>query len=201
MQVSSEDDEEVSLEDKENEEVSCKLKGAGRANSVLTSWLGNGNGNKRKTSTSNQKISVKRTKGRAFRCQQASIVEEANLTEIIETPLEAIDFSEYQIDLSASKLLPCDTGFLQNNSKTLSCVGDGNCMFRAVSLLLCGNEERYMVQLRKLVCDYIEENVENMANHKAFTVSVPDSKSANRNDDDFVFVQSLSAAARDVWYK
>ena len=109
---------------------------------------------------------TKRQKGgKHFRVQVAQEVKE--LLDLLNIPLEAIDLSTHPIDALGSSLLPGDVDGLEGSTRTLKVKGDGSCLFNAVPLLLCGEWDRFTTQLRKLACDYVEENVDYIVQHLA----------------------------------
>ena len=178
------------VEKKVHEVEDKKAEGSG-----ITSWLAKKN--KRKA-TVKPSVKAKVKRGGQFRAEQALKQKETDLMKILENPLTTVDFTEFRTDLLGSGLLPCDVDGLPSDNRTLKCTGDGNCLFNSVSILLCGEEERFPLILRKLACDFVDKNRAYMAHHPALKAAAK----AMRRTEDFVFVQSLSMVTqKQVWDK
>ena len=66
-----------------------------------------------------------------------------------------------------------------------------------MSTLLCGDWEKFPTQLRKLSCDFLENNIDYMVHHPALRTAAK----AMRRSEDFVFHQALSAVTVKLWDK
>ena len=85
----------------------------------------------------------KKSKGKDFHKQQQMHQKKQELQKLLNTPLVNLDFSGFETDLLASGLLPYDVDGLSTSARPLKCTGDRNCLFYAISTLICGDEDYY----------------------------------------------------------
>ena len=122
---------------------------------------------------------------------------ERELLKLLESPVDDHDFAGVAVDDVDAYLLPDDVDGLPRTSRTIKCKGGGNCLFHAVSMLLCGDADRFAAQLRKLACDFMTNNVDYMVNHPALKSAATEL----RRPEEFVFPHALSMVTQNLWDK
>ena len=122
---------------------------------------------------------------------------ERELLKLLDSPVDDHDFAGFNTEDVAACLLPDDVKELPNNSRPIKCKGGGDCLFHAVSMLLCGDADKYAAELRKLACDFLLNNVDYMIQHPALKSAATEL----RRPEDFVFPHALSMISQRLWDK
>ena len=168
--------------------------------SRLHAWLTKSNKRKvteKGTDTKESKMR-KKSKGKDFRKQQQMREKKQGLQKLLNTPLVNLDFSGFETDLLASGLLPYDVDGLLTSARPLNCTEDGNCLFYAISTLICGDEDYYASVLREETCYFLENNPSFIANHP----SLKSAAKSLRRSEEVIFPQMLAMITqKSVWDK
>ena len=168
--------------------------------SSLHAWLTKPNKRKvtEKGTDAKESKMRKKSKGKDFRKQQQMRQKKQELQKLLNTPLVNLDFSGFETDLLASGLLPYDVDGLSTSARPLKCTGDGNCLFYAISTLICGDEDYYASVLREETCYFLENNPSFIANHP----SLKSAAKSLRRSEEVIFPQMLAMITqKSVWDK